>query len=69
MWIDAARETPAIGIAVIVIWGGDDEDVGWAVMTADDGWYSANPDGSPINRCPAPQVWCLPPAGAKGETT
>lgn len=37
-----------------------DREVEWAVLT-EDGWYAANPDGSPINGCPAPVMWCYSP--------
>lgn len=62
MWIDEQREWPRAGAPVIGMWGERyDHEVGWVVRTEDDGWYSANPDGSPINRCPAPEVWQHPP--------
>lgn len=61
MWIDASRDVPTEGSAVIGVWSERyDRDCGWCVMTTD-GWYYANPDGSPINRCPAPVMWSKPP--------
>ena len=61
MWIDATHDVPTPGLAVIGIWSEKlGSECGWVIMT-DDGWYAANPDGSPVNRCPAPAWWARRP--------
>ena len=62
MWLDEQREWPRAGAPVIGVWGERfGNEVAWGVRTEDDGWYAANPDGTLLNSCPAPEMWQHPP--------
>ncbi len=55
--------TPHPGTPVIGLFNkANDHCVEWVVLTEEDGWYAANPDGNPVNRCPVPTLWCYAPA-------
>lgn len=62
-WRDGNIE-PIRRVPVIALFSEKHDRVEWAVLT-EDGWYMANPDGSPINGCPV--MWCYAPTPPEGE--